>query len=655
MIPLDVKEAENIRDNIGKALYSRMFDMVVNRTNKYLMEYNKDKDNILSFGVLDMFGFESFDNNYFEQLCINYANEKLQLYFNQQILKMEKYSMDEYGINMNHVSFSNNRDCIDLIERSKMGIFSSLNEEMKRPNGTDFTWLKRMNKYVLKREKHLNYAKHASKDTFGIIHYAGQVNYNVDGFMKKSIDMLHEHLLIILRNSKNKYISKCFSKNHLHKKKANAMHKERVLSTFKHSMIQLISDLNKTESHFLYCIKPNDEEKCDIFTTSKVLNQLKNCGIFEWIELRNTFSFRMEQDTFFEKYGSVLGAQLCHKLNDDKNATVEMKINAILKRMNKQFDNSELQISNDNRIFFTTNVHQKLMFKMSEPVIIIQCAVRYWIAKKMFNKLKREKYVKEHCEEVKIQTQKKQERLKEETKLEKQRKIIKQHEENEIEHIKLKNKEKLHKYKRELEREMKMRIEIEKKKFEICNAGRVKSFEEYKEELKSEYKHLIDNAYVKEEEKLHEDVCDEIMELKCEKKDLINICKSLQKQLFELNTIERRKDGELEKLKIDLGIIEDIDDENSDEIDKNVSKILDNVFVVASFGTVIGIGDSIYTDFNKRGRYIKRLKAGTPIQLINNTIEMNGHNPGLIIQVKHETIKGWIALHNTSFSESKNR
>jgi myosin heavy subunit len=204
MVTYNQTQAQDARDAMVKRVYSELFQYMVNKINMVLTAKKDGKPHHKFIGVLDIFGFESFVVNSFEQLCINYCNEKLQFHFNEHIFRMEQNLYAEEGIVIEGSSFVDNQPTLDLLDLSRTGIFSMCDEEINVPRGSDEGFL---NKVLTSHAKHANMVKPKAnmvKDSlknFGILHYAGTVFYNVSNFLEKNKDQLHENIISVLRGS----------------------------------------------------------------------------------------------------------------------------------------------------------------------------------------------------------------------------------------------------------------------------------------------------------------------------------------------------------------------------------------------------------------------------------------------------------------------
>uniref|UniRef100_A0A8C2EWD7 non-specific serine/threonine protein kinase n=1 Tax=Cyprinus carpio TaxID=7962 RepID=A0A8C2EWD7_CYPCA len=204
-----VEKATEVRDAMGKALYGRLFSWIVNRINSLLKPDNDnqsgEEDKGLNIGILDIFGFENFKRNSFEQLCINIANEQIQFYFNQHIFAWEQ---DEYlneDVDARVIEYEDNRPLLDLFLQKPMGMLALLDEESRFPQATDQTLVEKFEDNL----KSKNFWRPKRVDLgFGIHHYAGKVIYNASGFLAKNRDALPADIVLLLRSSENELICK---------------------------------------------------------------------------------------------------------------------------------------------------------------------------------------------------------------------------------------------------------------------------------------------------------------------------------------------------------------------------------------------------------------------------------------------------------------
>lgn len=294
---LNHKQALVARDSFSKYVYSALFDWLVDYINADLCP-PEVADKVNSFiGVLDIYGFEHFEKNSFEQFCINYANEKLQQEFNQHVFKLEQEEYIKEEIEWSFIDFSDNQPCITLIE-SRLGILSLLDEESRLPSGNDQSWIEKMYQNLDKPPTNKVFKKPRFGQTkFVVSHYALDVTYDIDGFIEKNRDTVGEGHLDVLKNTENEMLQSVLSvldKNSsaleatnsvASGKKSIASKKPTLGSLFKNSLIELMKTINSTNVHYIRCIKPNEQKKAWEFDSLMVLSQLRACGVLETIRI----------------------------------------------------------------------------------------------------------------------------------------------------------------------------------------------------------------------------------------------------------------------------------------------------------------------------------------------------------------------------------
>uniref|UniRef100_A0A8C9SC21 Myosin X, like 1 n=1 Tax=Scleropages formosus TaxID=113540 RepID=A0A8C9SC21_SCLFO len=302
--PLTVEQAVDSRDSVAMALYSQCFSWIIMRLNQKI----KGKDNFKSVGILDIFGFENFEVNRFEQFNINYANEKLQEYFNKHIFSLEQLEYNREGIHWEAIDWMDNAECLDLIEK-KLGMLALINEESRFPKGTDYTLLEKLHS---RHAANPYYVKPRVADhQFGIKHYAGEVLYDVRGILEKNRDTFRDDILNMLKDSRLDFIYDLFervgSRNGEETlKMGTARRKPTVSSQFRDSLHSLMASLSASNPFFIRCIKPN-MEKVGIFDPEVVLNQLRYSGMLETVKIRRAgFPVRRTFQDFLSRYKMVL-------------------------------------------------------------------------------------------------------------------------------------------------------------------------------------------------------------------------------------------------------------------------------------------------------------------------------------------------------------
>ncbi|XP_065086171.1 unconventional myosin-Vb isoform X2 [Ochlerotatus camptorhynchus] len=318
LIPQSKSQSEAARDALAKHIYAEMFQYIVNKINRNLAGGKKQNCFI---GVLDIYGFETFDINSFEQFCINYANEKLQQQFNQHVFKLEQEQYLKEGIEWKMIDFYDNQPCIDLIE-AKLGILDLLDEECRMPRGSDESWVGKL------QEKCSKY-KHFDKPRFGtsaflIKHFSDTVQYESHGFLEKNRDTVSKELVNVLRMSEMKLCHKLMTVQDEAQSEATEMGKtgvklvisaaksqpmtqkqqrKTVGSQFRESLTLLITTLHNTTPHYVRCIKPNEDKAAFRWEAPKIVQQLRACGVLETVRISAAgFPSRWRYEDFYDRY-----------------------------------------------------------------------------------------------------------------------------------------------------------------------------------------------------------------------------------------------------------------------------------------------------------------------------------------------------------------
>uniref|UniRef100_A0A8B9W0C6 Myosin X n=1 Tax=Anas zonorhyncha TaxID=75864 RepID=A0A8B9W0C6_9AVES len=299
--PLTVEQAADSRDSLSMALYSQCFSWLINKINTKI----KGKENFKSVGILDIFGFENFQVNRFEQFNINYANEKLQEYFNKHIFSLEQLEYNREGINWEAIDWMDNAECLDLIEK-KLGLLALVNEESRFPKGTDNTLLEKLHSQHM--SNHYYVKPRVTDHQFGIRHYAGEVLYDVRGFLEKNRDTFRDDILNMLKDSRLDFIYDLFERvcsrsSEETLKMGTQRRRPTVSSQFRDSLHSLMATLSTSNPFFIRCIKPNTEKAPNLFNPDVVLNQLRYSGMLETVKVRRAgFPIRRLFQDFLSRY-----------------------------------------------------------------------------------------------------------------------------------------------------------------------------------------------------------------------------------------------------------------------------------------------------------------------------------------------------------------
>ncbi|CAN6855831.1 unnamed protein product [Brassica oleracea] len=310
---LDPESAAFSRDALAKFVYARLFDWIVNKINNSI---GQDPDSKHMIGVLDIYGFESFKTNSFEQFCINLTNEKLQHHFNEHVLKMEQDEYKKEEIAWNHIEFPDNREVLQLIEKKPGGIIALLDEACMFPRSTHETFSQKLYE-TFKTNKHFSKPKLARTD-FTVCHYAGDVTYQTQQFLEKNKDYVVAEHQALLGASRCTFIAGLFPS--LVEDASKQTKFSSVASQFKQQLALLMERLSTTEPRYIRCVKPNNLLKPSIFENQNVLQQLRCGGMMEAIEIcRAGYPTRKHFDEFLDRF-SVLASSTLDKSFDEKAA-----------------------------------------------------------------------------------------------------------------------------------------------------------------------------------------------------------------------------------------------------------------------------------------------------------------------------------------------
>uniref|UniRef100_A0A668AK15 Unconventional myosin-Vb n=1 Tax=Myripristis murdjan TaxID=586833 RepID=A0A668AK15_9TELE len=394
------KQAANARDALAKHIYARLFDWIVEHVNMALQTSFKQHSFI---GVLDIYGFETFEINSFEQFCINYANEKLQQQFNSHVFKLEQEEYMKEQIPWTLIDFYDNQPCIDLIE-ARLGILDLLDEECKVPKGTDQNWAQKL---YGQHSSSAHFQKpRMSNTSFIIIHFADKVEYQCEGFLEKNRDTVYEEQINILKASKFQLVADLFqekqdgssSSSSTSTKSArvnvraakptvkvpNKDHRKTVGHQFRSSLHLLMETLNATTPHYVRCIKPNDDKEAFSFDSRRAVQQLRACGVLETIRISAAgYPSRWTYPDFFNRYRVLM------KKSDMTIADKKLVCKNLLETLIKDPDKFQF---GKTKIFFRAGqvayLEKLRADKFRSACIKIQKTVRGWLQRVRYRKIR---------------------------------------------------------------------------------------------------------------------------------------------------------------------------------------------------------------------------------------------------------------------------
>uniref|UniRef100_A0A8C1NS27 Myosin-9 n=1 Tax=Cyprinus carpio TaxID=7962 RepID=A0A8C1NS27_CYPCA len=392
------EQAEFAVEALAKATYERMFRWLVMRINKAL---DKTKRQGASFiGILDIAGFEIFELNSFEQLCINYTNEKLQQLFNHTMFILEQEEYQREGIEWSFIDFGLDlQPCIDLIEKpaSPPGILALLDEECWFPKATDKSFVEKVLQEQGTHPKFHKPKKLKDEADFCIIHYAGKVDYKADEWLMKNMDPLNDNVASLLNQSTNKFVSELWKDVDrivgLDKvagmselpgafKTRKGMFRT-VGQLYKEQLSKLMATLRNTNPNFVRCIIPNHEKKAGKLDPHLVLDQLRCNGVLEGIRIcRQGFPNRIVFQEFRQRYEILTPNSIPKGFMDGKQACVLM-IKAL------ELDPNLYRIG-QSKVFFRAGVlahlEEERDMKITDVIINFQAWCRGYVARKAFAK-----------------------------------------------------------------------------------------------------------------------------------------------------------------------------------------------------------------------------------------------------------------------------
>uniref|UniRef100_A0A0D9X0C0 Myosin motor domain-containing protein n=1 Tax=Leersia perrieri TaxID=77586 RepID=A0A0D9X0C0_9ORYZ len=303
---LTLTQAIDARDALAKSIYAHLFDWIVEQINHSLGTGRHHTWRSIS--ILDIYGFESFIKNGFEQFCINYANERLQQHFNRHLFKLEQEEYIEDGIEWADVEFVDNTDCLSLFEKKPLGLLSLLDEESTFPKATDLSFANKLKQHLRGNSAF----RDEQEGAFKICHYAGEVTYDTTGFLEKNRDPLNSESIQLLSSCKcelPKYFASVMVADSQNKSSQSAVdsQKQSVVTKFKAQLFKLMQQLENTTPHFIRCIQPNSKQRPMLFEHDLVTHQLKCCGVLEVVRIsRAGYPTRMTHQQFAERYGCLL-------------------------------------------------------------------------------------------------------------------------------------------------------------------------------------------------------------------------------------------------------------------------------------------------------------------------------------------------------------
>ncbi|KAM4747533.1 unconventional myosin-Ie [Rhinophrynus dorsalis] len=375
-VTLNVEQACYTRDALSKALHARVFDYLVDSINK-AMEKDHQEYNI---GVLDIYGFEIFQKNGFEQFCINFVNEKLQQIFIELTLKAEQEEYVQEGIRWTPIDYFNNKIVCDLIENkvNPPGVMSILDDVCATMHavgeGADQTLLQKLQMAVGTHE-HFN----SWNQGFIIHHYAGKVSYDMDGFCERNRDVLFTDLIELMQSSQLVFIKTLFPENLQADKKGRPT---TASSKIKKQANDLVNTLMKCTPHYIRCIKPNETKKPRDWEESRVKHQVEYLGLKENIRVRRAgYAYRRVFKKFLQRYAILTKETWPSWRGDEKQGVLHLLHSVNMEPDQFQLGKTKIFIKAPESLFLLEEMRER---KYDGYARAIQKAWRKYVARKKY-------------------------------------------------------------------------------------------------------------------------------------------------------------------------------------------------------------------------------------------------------------------------------
>ncbi|XP_023669835.1 unconventional myosin-Ie isoform X1 [Paramormyrops kingsleyae] len=380
-VTLNVEQACYTRDALSKALHARVFDWLVESINKAMVKDHQE----LNIGVLDIYGFEIFQKNGFEQFCINFVNEKLQQIFIELTLKAEQEEYVQEGIRWTPIEYFNNKIVCDLIEsKNPPGIMSILDDVCATMHavveGADQTLLQKLRVQVNTHE-HFN----SWNQGFIIHHYAGKVSYDADGFCERNRDVLFTDLIELMQSSEIRFIRALFPENLTQDKKGRPT---TAGSKIKKQANDLVNTLMKCTPHYIRCIKPNETKKPKDWEEGRVKHQVEYLGLKENIRVRRAgYAYRRVFRKFLNRYAILTRESWPTWRGDEKQGVLHLLRSVNMDQDQFQLGRTKVFIKAPESLFLLEETRER---KFDGFARTIQRAWRKYLARKKYVQMREE-------------------------------------------------------------------------------------------------------------------------------------------------------------------------------------------------------------------------------------------------------------------------
>ena len=393
-VPVTSSTAKDNCDAFAKSIYSMSFDWLVRAINETTCAEDNYLDGSLkthlfpTIGLLDIFGFETFPKNYFEQMCINHANEKLQHKFIEDVFCSVQEEYESEGISLQEIKYEDNMNVLSLIE-NRLGLIDLLNEECFRPKGSDSGFVHKIYTNARGQRTPLYRRRDFQRYEFGIKHFAGPVRYDATEFVTKNMDNIPPQVVEFAVQSTNDLIRTAFMKRTVSKRSVKA---DTVWKRFNTQMTSLLQEIKKTDTRYIRCIVPNKEKLASKTDLKYTINQLRCAGVMSAVTIsRAAFPNRMAKEIALDRFSILakkskpLKSSPSKKSKKQPNIVLDLDtiLDNILKSMEKVGDDGKVKkayICGKTKVYFRGGaleyLEEQRLLAFEKMAIVIQCWIR---------------------------------------------------------------------------------------------------------------------------------------------------------------------------------------------------------------------------------------------------------------------------------------
>ena len=343
-----VAKSASVRDAVCKEIYASLFQWIVNKIN---VTMEPDDSEATWIGLLDIFGFEHFQHNSLEQLCINLANEMLQNHYNEHIFTADLLECAAEGIETTHVKFQDNTAMVDMIASSSSGILAHLDDQCKTRPEDDDAFLERITQQFEKSSSF--YRSKLDRDAFRLMHYAAEVRYSVKNFGEKNLDSVQDSLLSLVKNSQNEVVVAILQQD----RDTSKSGADSVTAIFKRQLKELLTMINSTKPSWIRCIKPHPVKRPKLFDPVSTMAQLASSGVLETVRVRKSgYPVRLPHAVFVNRFKVLLPSVQKKKFQEGALSAPEAA-RIILQKLNLGMEKAQI---GKTKVFLRTFAHTEI-------------------------------------------------------------------------------------------------------------------------------------------------------------------------------------------------------------------------------------------------------------------------------------------------------